>query len=160
MFVSFQGLRGRGRRYLGVALMAALAGCSRYQAPGLPAAPPVGINVRAIEQTQVEGALADKLTVYRHEWAGDGDTLGDYGNRHLEEIAGRAAETDHPILVERVADAKLNESRREFLVRYLADRQVSDANNRVIIGRPIAAGESAENSIEVYQLRPSSGSGR
>lgn len=124
----------------------------------MPPPPPVGSNVRAIQQQQMDGALADRLTIYRHEWLENG-SLGDYGTRHLQDIAAIAAETSHPILIEQGPNAPLNESRREIVATFLADQHIRDADRRVIIGRPAAPGITADDAIEIYESRPQGGAG-
>jgi hypothetical protein len=159
---SLKTLKRMPRRCLGLAtLLSALAGCQgRYQDPGLPAPAPFGSNVNAIVRTQVEGAYADKLTIYRHEWFDDGDRPGDYGTRHLDTIVNSALDTDHLILIEKdPTDAKLNQLRREYVISYLTDHDIPDAAGRVVIGRPVARGELSEDGIDAFNARPTANGG-
>jgi hypothetical protein len=140
----------QGRLCLGIVLLAIAAGCSQQPDRALPPPAPAGANVNSVVQSQIDGAMADRFTVYRHEWANDGDIPGDYGSRHLDEIARRIDETDHPVLIERDADNQLNELRRDYLVRYLAARNITQPDRRVIVGRPTAPGISGDEAIEIY----------
>jgi hypothetical protein len=150
------------RMWLAITFTAALTGCADHRRdhdmPGLPPPAPVGMDIRAAQQRQINLSLADRFTLYRNEWADDGDTPGEYGSRHLEELATRAVETNQPLLIERDRDVQLNESRRLFVVHYLAERHIPDPERRVLVGQPVAPGISGEEAVEIYQARPSPGS--
>jgi hypothetical protein len=108
--------------------------------------PCTGTHVKEIMRTQAELAEADDFVFYECEWMYNGEThcgtaqLGPEGTYRLGMVLRRLPDVPFPVLIQTNLDEKLNEARRNFIVQYLRDNGIPDADQRVIVGFPTAEG--------------------
>lgn len=117
-------------------------------AGALPA--PNGSYVRQFQDLQAARAEADDFVVYLHEWYLGGQTLGPYGNYHLDQIAKRLPSVPFPVVLQPGPDTKVNDARRELLVTRLVACGIADADVRVLIGYPEAEGLFGEEAECIF----------
>jgi uncharacterized membrane protein YgcG len=123
--------------------------CATIVPGSLPA--PNGSFVRQFQLVQTNKAEMDDFVIYAHEWYMSGKDLGPYGEYHVVQIAQRMPFVPYPVLIEVSLSAELNECRRRLVIERLASFGVTDAANRVVLGRPEAEGLNGPESFRVYQ---------
>lgn len=157
------------RWLLALGLLVPLAGCAN---PGEPCAfdkcpnlPPgampqaSGSYLRRIQDVQSTKAEADDFVVYKHEWYLGGTQLGPYGRYHLQQVAQRLPNVPFHVTVQGTPDGKLNEQRRQEIVKSLLAAGVNDAEQRVVVGYPEAEGLYGDEAALAFTQMMQGGSG-
>jgi len=151
------------------ALVLWAGGCQGWQSwyrP--PKVPPLGTQSDAIWQRQEASAEASDFVVYQHEFELNGTRLNTYGEDHVKAIAARLlGGCDFPVVVERSTTSErpdsefkypvhvnpqLDMQRRDIIVRSLAAMNVTDAEQRVMVAPPLAAGYTSMEAIRAYYI--------
>jgi uncharacterized membrane protein YgcG len=131
-----------------------------------PPTPPPGAQSDAMWQRQEANAEASDFVVYQHEFELNGVRLNTFAEDHLRQMAVRLrAGADFPVIVERSMTSvrpesefkypvnpgpELDMQRREIVVRSLAAMGVGDAEQRVMVAPPLAAGFKATEALRAY----------
>lgn len=116
--------------------------CATIPCGAIPA--PNGSHVREFQLRQTCRAAEDDFVIYLREWYHGESDLGPYGKYHLSKIAKRLPAETYHVVIEPTADLHLNEQRKEQLIAYLKETGIGDADQRVVVGLPIAEGMSGE----------------
>jgi hypothetical protein len=135
---------------LAVALsLGALPAWAKDHPPALPAEP-LGAASHRIFAAQVAAARQDHFVFYECEWKAGTARLGPAGLAHLEKVAQVISNTGYPVIIEGHPEAILNDQRRAVIVASLTAAGVTDAERRVVVGRPPAEGLYGEEAIPLY----------
>lgn len=127
-----------------------LAGCESCSRPPLvghganggalashvePGPPPLGTYVNGWASAQAAKAEADDFVIYGYEWYQQGATPGPWGSAHLKRIAKRLPNEPFPVVIESCeTDPAINVARRDYVVRFLHEAGIGDAELRVVVG--------------------------
>ncbi len=122
--------------------------CATIPPGAIPA--PVGTHVREFQHIQTAKAEFDDFVIYRHEWYMCGRVLGPYGNSHINMIVARLPGVPFPVTIEKSDNPELDQERRTEIVNYLVLAGIANAEERVVIGFPIAEGIYAEEGELIY----------
>jgi len=117
--------------------------------PALPAEP-LGAASTRIFAAQVAAARQDHFVFYECEWKANSAKLGPAGEAHLEKVAAVLGRTGYPVIIEAHPQAALNQQRRAVIVASLLAAGITDADKRVVVGRPWAEGLYGEEAIPLY----------
>jgi hypothetical protein len=129
-----------------------------------------GTYTRQFFDQQAAKAEADDFVIYKNEWYMGGTHLGPFGSYHITEIVRRLAEVPFPVVIQpQIGDPALDLTRRDLIVRALAEAGVPNPDQRVIIAYPQAEGLLADIQAQraylfmmlpnVYSLRLTYGFG-
>jgi hypothetical protein len=110
--------------------------CSTIPKGAIPQ--PVGTHLRNLDAVQIKKADADHFVIYQYEWDRTGKDLSRSGKRHVEGLARRIAESPCPVLIEPEGNAELDEARRQAVIFTLANKGITDADQRVLVDYPDA----------------------
>jgi hypothetical protein len=117
--------------------------------PALPVEP-LGTASHRIFGAQVAAARQDHFVFYECEWKANSAKLGPAGEAHLQKVAMVLGRTSYPVIIEAHPQAPLNQQRRAVMVASLLAAGVTDAERRVVVGRPLAEGLYGEEAIPLY----------
>jgi hypothetical protein len=92
---------------------------------------PCGLSVHRFWGIQKRNAEALSYIVFTNEWYMGEQTLGPYGEHHVQQLARLLPTAPLDVIVQPSLDAALNESRRQFVVARLLQAGVLDAERRV-----------------------------
>jgi hypothetical protein len=92
---------------------------------------PCGLSVYSFGAIQKRNAEAVSYIVFTNEWYMGEQTLGPYGEHHVQHLATLLLTTPHNVIVQPSLDPTLNETRRQFVVSRLLQAGVLDAERRV-----------------------------
>jgi uncharacterized membrane protein YgcG len=128
-----------------IALTIAVSGCQTGQNPCDDIAPgaipqPAGTYVCQWNRAEMARADRDNYVIYRYEWTAEGTKLTSFGQEHLARIADGLPQVAFPVVIEPVADPKMNETRRLAVLEGLANCHVPIMPDRVVLGRSEAEG--------------------
>ena len=110
---------------------------------------PLGASLYAAMKVQVGNGEAARLVVLDVDFAPGGVRLTARGAERLAEAGATLPRSFEPIVVERTADADLDERRRAAVVVALAGGPLPIPDGRVVVGRPIARGLRGEEALIV-----------
>lgn len=119
-----------------------------HQPAWLPA--PNGTYVRQWQKVHINNAAADEFVIYRNEWLGNKLTLTPYGQFHLLRIVERLPFVPYRLVIQPECDEKLDQERRLEIVKFLYQRGVPDALNRVVLDYPAAEGLFGDEAARAY----------
>lgn len=114
---------------------------------------PVGTYACQWQTAQIAKADLDKFVIHQNEWYMGGDTLGPDGKRHMTKIADRLPHVPCPVIIATSDNEELDNTRREFVVKKLADAGVDDAENRVVLAVPEAEGMYGQEAVRNGTIR-------
>jgi hypothetical protein len=140
----------------GVVLLGLVTGCCHDKCcckDPVVIPPPTGTHTHEIFDLQAQKAEADDFVIYKNEWFNAGTKLGPYGDYHLDQIAKRLPTVPFPVVIQPEADPGLNQARLEVIITCLANKEIPDADHRVIIAYPQAEGLFGECEAESAFLR-------
>jgi uncharacterized membrane protein YgcG len=128
-----------------ILLTTAVPGCQTGQKPCEDIAPgaippPVGTYLCQWNHAEAARADRDNFVIYRYEWTAEGTKLTSFGQEHLARIADGLPQVCFPVVIEPVADQKMNETRRLVVLQGLANCHVPIMPDRVVLGRSDAEG--------------------
>jgi len=112
---------------------------------------PLGHSVRSFIEVQTANAVPARFVFLPNEWYMGGCELGPMGCQHLLAVAHATASPCLPIVVESSGDQALDESRRNNLVKNLAQLGVLDAGSRVVVNFPATTVLRGEQTELTYQ---------
>ncbi len=119
-----------------------------------------GAVVRSIFERQKQLAMAEYFVVYREDFLANAATLNDTGLRHVTGIFKRLDTIDDSVLVEPTGNAKLDEQRRDAVIRALIELGApSGVSGRVGAGTTRAEGLRNEDVPAVGRRNPLVGGG-
>lgn len=105
---------------------------------------PFGSQLEAHLSAQVHNGICDRMVLYQYDFfdgfSGPPEQLNSRGLEELDRIAGFMAGVDHPIVVERSGDGRLDEMRRMAVFDRLRQTGRGLADDCVVVGRPAATG--------------------
>ncbi|MBV9123599.1 MAG: hypothetical protein JO112_09595 [Planctomycetes bacterium] len=131
-------------------------GCADIPPGAIP--PPAGVHVRAWEEAQTTLARADRFVIYLNEWFMGGQTLGPYGQYHLQQILQGYSAVPYLVVIQPNLDRDdLNEVHRRVIVQALLDHGYQDAPSRVVVAFPPTEGISGEEGSRIYVRMLSTG---
>jgi len=99
---------------------------------------------------QANRAEASDFTIFLTEWFRGGTDLGPFGLHHLGDIVRRLPTVPFPVVIEPHLDSRLNEARRQIIVKALVNQGITDAENRVVVAYPQAEGLYGEEAEWIY----------
>lgn len=144
---------GKRRAAWPLAALAAALAAGTGQAVNPATMPePLGASVKRYFHAQAAAAAQDHFTFYELEWLAGTAKLGPAGSAHLERVAKVVNDTTYQVILEANPDGALNLARRRFVVGFLLANGVTDADARVVIGRPYAEGLYGEEAVPIYPL--------
>ena len=112
---------------------------------------PLGSSLYAYGRTQVANGNAAQMVFYHYDFVEGMPQLNDRGRDKLARLAPLLPATFCPVVIERTPSAPvLDEQRRADLVAELSNSRFSIPLERVVIGKPIAAGLAGYEAIYVY----------
>lgn len=123
---------------------------TRYAIPDVM---PLGSIVRSHWHMMETNAEASDFVIYRHEFVESSSELTPYGKDHIAEIAARMPTAPFPVVVQRSmhnADPELDRTRREIIVRVLADLGNHDAERRTVVSQPYSNGLNGMEAEQDY----------
>ncbi len=151
--------RYRLRKWVSLfSLIAALSGCQHddcleckqphFRQANVP--PPHGSYVR--DHTTLQANLAEEadFVIYELEWVGDTAKPAPYGRYHLSEILRRLPSVPFPVVLQLHPDDKVNQERRNYVVRFLGENGIRDAAQRVVIDFAKAEGMYGDEAVGLY----------
>jgi len=104
-----------------------------------------GTYTRQLFDQQAAKAEADDFVIYKNEWYMGGTHLGPFGSYHITEIVRRLAGVPFPVVIQpQIGDPALDLTRRDVVVRALAEAGVPNPDQRVLIAYPQAEGLYAD----------------
>lgn len=119
-----------------------------------------GAVVRSIFERQKQLAMAEYFVVYREDFLTNSATINDTGLRHVSGIYKRLDTINDSILVEPTGNAKLDEQRRDAVIRALIELGApSGVSGRIAAGTTRAEGLRYEDVPSVGRRNPLSGGG-
>lgn len=119
-----------------------------------------GAVVRSVFARQKQLAMAEYFVVYREDFASNSADLNATGLRHVHGIYKRLDLIDDPVLVEPTGNAKLDEQRRDAVVKALIQHGApTGVSGRVSPGTTRAEGLRYEDIPSVGKRNPLGGSG-
>lgn len=122
--------------------------CSDIPQGAIPA--PNGYFVRKWQSQQITKAEADDFTIYLHEWYKGGTEPGPYGRYHLDNICKRLPSVPFPVVIQPGESDEINAQRRSLVVARLLNSGIADADQRVILARPIPGGTYGDEAERIY----------
>lgn len=124
--------------------------CPAYERGSIPA--PLGTYVNEHNRRQAEKAELDDFVFYNYEFNEEGTALGPAGCRHVIQVAMRLkGNAPFPVIIESTGFDKIDQARRALIVSRLGTAGVADADQRVMIGCPIAEGLYGDEAPRIYQ---------
>lgn len=123
--------------------------CSDIEQGAIPR--PVGTFTNAYLERQAAKAEADDFVIYYNEWVDGQATLNQYGADHLARIAGRLPTSPHLVVVQPEPKFPLLSTLRlQTVINQLVEAGITDAPQRVVLGRPRAEGLFGEEAEFIY----------
>jgi hypothetical protein len=116
---------------------------------------PAGVYSCQWQNEQKFRAEQDKYVIYQCEWYLGGDHLGPEGRRHVETIAKKLDGVPFSVIIEKSANANLNETRRKYIVATLTSLGVSSAERRVVVDYSEAEGFDGSEAVRLGNSAPS-----
>jgi hypothetical protein len=119
-----------------------------------------GAVVRSVFERQKQLAMAEYFLVHREDFLANTATLNDTGLRHATGIFKRLDTIDDAVLVEATGNAKLDEQRRDAVIRALIELGApSGVSGRVSTGTTRAEGLRYEDVPVIGRRNPLLGGG-
>ena len=112
--------------------------CANITPGAIPAK--TGTQTCQWQAAQADRAEAGKYVINQSEWFMGGKTLGPDGRRHVELIAKRVSQTPYPVVISISDNDDLDAARRQIIVDKLTCAGLTDADERVVIGKPLGEG--------------------
>ena len=113
----------------------------------------MGSTVRAHYQTMETNAEAADFIFHRHDFVGKTVQLTPDARDKIPEIAARMRTQPFPVLIERSennSDPGLDQQRRDFVARILADLGAPEADRRTIVSPSYGPGYNAIQAERTY----------
>jgi hypothetical protein len=127
--------------WIGLLILAAVPACAgRHDIPKGAIPPPAGTYDCQWNNAEMARAGRDQFVIYQYEWQRGKPVLNDFGQRHLARIAEQFACAPYPVAVEPSADNRLDETRREAILKGIALHGVEATSDRVVLGHSEAEG--------------------